>query len=92
MSVPKATLFSFVSRFAQGLRFPQLFMLTLGLFVLDLLIPDVLPFADELLLGLATLLLGSWRREREAKRRAPGEPAPPDPTVIDVEPRRDQGD
>ena len=53
-----------VLRFAAGLRFPTLFWVTAGLFVLDLLIPDLVPFADELLLGLLTLLFGSLRRRR----------------------------
>ncbi|WP_172200413.1 MULTISPECIES: DUF6116 family protein [unclassified Niveibacterium] len=52
-------------RFAERLRFPQLFLLTLALFVFDLLIPDFIPFVDELLLALGTLLLGSIRKRRE---------------------------
>ncbi|NND45799.1 MAG: hypothetical protein HKN58_10795 [Xanthomonadales bacterium] len=48
--------------FASKLRFPQLFLLTAVVFVLDLVIPDVLPFADEILLGLVTALLGSMRK------------------------------
>lgn len=51
--------------FASRLRFPWLFALTAGLFLLDLLVPDAIPFVDELLLGLATLLLGSWRKRRQ---------------------------
>jgi hypothetical protein len=47
--------------FAARLRFPQLFLLTAAMFILDLLIPDVIPFADEVLLGLTTALLGSIR-------------------------------
>jgi hypothetical protein len=46
---------------ASRLRFPLLFKLTLALFVLDLLVPDLIPLADELLLGLAALLLGNLR-------------------------------
>ncbi|PVV17723.1 MAG: hypothetical protein B6D79_16525, partial [gamma proteobacterium symbiont of Ctena orbiculata] len=38
----------------------ELFLLTASLFALDLLIPDLIPFVDELLLGLLTLLFGSW--------------------------------
>jgi hypothetical protein len=53
-----------VARFAAGLRFPTLFGLVAGLFVLDLVIPDLIPFADEILLALGTLLLGSLRRRR----------------------------
>lgn len=49
---------------AEGLRFPRLAMITAGLFVADLLIPDFIPFIDEILLGLATLLLGNLRRRK----------------------------
>jgi hypothetical protein len=38
------------------------------LFVLDLFIPDVVPFADELLLGAGTVLLGAWKKQRAEKR------------------------
>lgn len=51
-----------VLRFASGLRFPTLFWIAAGLFLLDLLIPDMIPFADELLLGLGTLLLAGLKR------------------------------
>jgi hypothetical protein len=54
----------------QQLRFPRLFALTAALFALDLIVPDVIPFSDEILLGLATALLGTWRRERAARRSA----------------------
>lgn len=53
-----APIFAFASR----LRFPTLFLVTAGLFVLDMLVPDFIPFIDELLLGLGTLLLSSWKR------------------------------
>ena len=43
------------------LKFPQLLAVTAGLFLLDLLIPDLIPFADEILLGLATALFALWR-------------------------------
>jgi hypothetical protein len=48
--------------FASKLRFRTLFLVTAGLFALDLVIPDVLPFVDEILLGLATLLLSALRK------------------------------
>jgi hypothetical protein len=54
-----------ILRIARRLRFPQLFMLTAGLFVLDLLIPDLIPFLDEFVLGLATLLFGAWRAQKK---------------------------
>ena len=64
---------AFVLRYFSRLRYPWLFALTGALFGLDLLVPDVLPFADEILLGLATLLLATRRKERgpdDAPRRA----------------------
>lgn len=61
--------------FASGLRYPQLFFLTAGLFVLDLIIPDFVPFADEILLGLLTVLLARLkdrRAESKVKDITPG--------------------
>ena len=56
----------FILRFAERLRFPQLFLLAGGLFVLDLLLPDMIPFVDEILLALATLILAALRKRGEA--------------------------
>lgn len=50
-----------VERVAGRLRFPALFLVTAVLFVVNLLVPDPLPFVDEILLGLATLMLGAWK-------------------------------
>ncbi len=50
-------------QWAGRLRFPQLFALTAGLFVVDLIVPDPIPFVDELLLGLLALLFANWRRK-----------------------------
>lgn len=50
-----------VLQWARRLRYPTLFKLTAGLFALTLLIPDPLPFVDELVLGLGTLLLANWK-------------------------------
>jgi hypothetical protein len=52
-----------VLHYASRLRFPKLFLLVAGLFALDLVIPDVIPLIDEILLGLTTLLLGSLRQQ-----------------------------
>jgi hypothetical protein len=64
-----------VTRFAAGLRFPTLFLLVAGLFVLDLFIPDLVPFADEILLALGTLLLGSLKRRGSGPPPSPTSPA-----------------
>lgn len=49
-------------RWAEGLRFPRLAMVTAGLFIADVLLPDFIPFIDEILLGLGTLLLANIKR------------------------------
>lgn len=56
-----APLMGFLGR----LKHPQLFKLTALLFAVDLLIPDVIPFVDEILLGMTTLVLANWKRRRE---------------------------
>jgi len=55
-----------VLRWASRLRFPYLFALTALLFALNLFLPDPFPFADELLMGLVAVLLGSLRKKRPA--------------------------
>jgi hypothetical protein len=55
---------SAILAFADKLRFRQLFLLVGSLFLIDLLIPDFIPLVDELLLGLLTLLLAAWKKER----------------------------
>ena len=49
------------------LSYPKLFLLTAALFVGDVLVPDMIPFVDELLLGLGTLLLANWKRVRPGR-------------------------
>jgi len=48
--------------FASRLRFPRLLALTVALFVVDILVPDLIPFADELLLGLIVVLLSMLKK------------------------------
>lgn len=57
------------------LRFPYLFGLTALVFIGDLLLPDLIPFADEVLLGLLTILLGAWRKKRQEPHSSDKEPA-----------------
>ncbi len=55
-------------RWLGKLSFPRLFLLTATLFFLDLLIPDLIPFVDEILLGLGTLLLSRWKKKPDADK------------------------
>lgn len=58
-----------IERFASRLRYPQLFFAVAVLFLIDLVIPDAIPFAEEILLGLLTVLLGRLRKPPEAPER-----------------------
>lgn len=58
---------------ASRLRFPVLFVIVALLFVVDLVVPDLLPFADELLLAMLMVLFGTWRDKR---RSADGDGSP----------------
>ncbi|MEJ2514698.1 MAG: hypothetical protein P8080_07055 [Gammaproteobacteria bacterium] len=53
-----------VLRWASRLRFPYLFAITGVLFVVNLFVPDVVPFADEIIMGLVALLLGSLKKKK----------------------------
>ncbi|MBP6078688.1 MAG: hypothetical protein KA505_07770 [Xanthomonadales bacterium] len=62
---------AFILSFLAQLRFRTLFLVTATIFVTDLLIPDLIPFVDELLLGAMTLLFSAWKRRREPIANAP---------------------
>lgn len=57
-------------RFFGRLSYPRLFALTAALFALDVVIPDFVPFADEILLGLGTLLLANWKKRKPSAASA----------------------
>lgn len=67
---------AWIASFASRLRYPQLFFLTAAIFVVDLVVPDPIPFVDEILLGLLTLLLGGLA---DRHRPPPKTVTPPDP-------------
>jgi len=50
-----------LSRFLGRLRFPQAFTLLLALFAVDFFFVDPIPFLDEIVLGILTLMLGMWK-------------------------------
>ena len=49
---------------ANQLRFRNLFFMVITLFFVDLLIPDFIPFIDEIILGLLAIILANWKKER----------------------------
>jgi hypothetical protein len=60
----KSAFLVLITQFAARLRYPQLFFVTAVIFVLDLVIPDMIPFVDEILLGLLTVLFGALKKKR----------------------------
>ena len=61
--VTKGGVTAVIMRWMSRLKFPYLFALTAILFIANLFIPDALPFIDEIIIGLVTLLLGSLRNK-----------------------------
>jgi hypothetical protein len=61
--------------YAARLRFPTLFKITLAIFLIDLVVPDFIPFADEILLGLGALILSGLQKsaDRQAEDQAKAE-------------------
>lgn len=59
------------------MRHPHLFLLLLVLLGLDLIVPDMVPMVDELLLAVLTVLVGTWRKPAEDVPPPPPPPALP---------------
>lgn len=55
---------------ARKLRYPTLFKLTALVFAINVFVPDMIPFVDEILLGLGTLLLANLK-DRSAPAKEP---------------------
>ena len=51
-----------VTRYLESLRFPVLLIVTVIVFLVNVFIPDMLPFIDELLLALVVALLARLKR------------------------------
>ena len=54
------------------LRYPTVFVLLAALTLVDFVVPDVIPLADELGLLLLTILVGRWKTRRDAPGQRPG--------------------
>ena len=54
---------------ANQLRFRNLFFIVIALFFVDLLIPDFIPFIDEIILGLLAIILANWKKERNQDKQ-----------------------
>jgi hypothetical protein len=67
----------FVEKTISRLKFPQAFAVFVALFLFDLIIPDFVPFIDEILLGLGAALFGMWRERVSVPRPGPPAEKPP---------------
>ncbi len=54
-----------IRKFLSSLRFPQLFLLLVALFTVDMVTPDPILFIDEAILGVLAVMLGMWRGRDE---------------------------
>lgn len=61
----------FIRRFLERRRFPTLMLLGAALFVANLLIPDIIPFVDEILMLIATVAIGSVRSKKKPEEQQP---------------------
>jgi hypothetical protein len=62
--------------FLGRLSYPKLFAVTAVLFLIDLAIPNLIPF-DDIALGIATLVLANWRKKPDPAAATTSPPAKP---------------
>ena len=51
-----------LTRYASGLRFPYLVAIAGSLFLINVVVPDLVPYVDEILLALVTIMLSRIKR------------------------------
>ncbi len=84
MRSPRAAVIGWIVARLSRLRRPVLFAVVAVLFVLDIAVPDAIPFLDEILLGIGAALLSTWHRKPEP---APAPGAEPSGRVASEAPR-----
>jgi uncharacterized membrane protein YccC len=60
----------FVRRFLERRRFPTLMLIAAAVLIVNLFVPDPLPFVDEVLMLIATIFIGSFRERKRPDRAA----------------------
>ena len=78
MPDPSQSLIDPLQRFVGQFKSSSLLAIVASLFVLDLAIPDALPFVDEIVLGILTILIARW----QSRRAEPPEPPKPPPKNV----------
>ena len=59
-----------VQRFLERRRFPTLLLILAALFGANLFIPDPIPFIDEMIMLVATVIIGAFRKRRKSTKSA----------------------
>lgn len=62
------SLMKLLSAHANQLKFKNLFLLIVGLFIIDLLVPDFIPMIDEIILALLAVLFANWKNEQKLEQ------------------------
>ena len=63
MGFLRAIVLGLLGRYGTELRFPVLFFFVACLLAFNMVLPDPVPFIDELILVLMTAMLASWKRK-----------------------------
>jgi len=71
-----------IGRWLARRRFPTLLLLVGGLLLADTLVPDPIPFLDEIVLMILTAVLAGWK----TRRARPTDVPPPIDTTARVRP------
>ena len=58
-----------IRKFLSSLRFPQLFLLLVALFTIDMVTPDPIFLIDEAILGVLAVMFGMWRGRGEPEMK-----------------------
>lgn len=79
MNIPtRSPLAALIQRYLPRLRYPYLFLILGGLFLVDLVIPDPIPLVDELMLAMLTFLAATLTTRKDDVS-PPRDITPPDP-------------
>ena len=70
----RAIVLGILGRYGASLRFPILFFAVACLFAFNMVLPDPVPFIDELILALMALMLASFKRKPLPSPQDPSEP------------------
>ncbi len=92
MKPTASPLTALVGRLIPGIRYPWLVAILAGLFAIDLVIPDPIPFLDEVVLAVLTVLLASWRTRRDDTRPPPKDITPTEESEFSLPSEIDESD